>query len=119
MVYFKRSVVSVLAMLCWIEAVKHFGANPSILVLYGTPLISVLLASALAAEKLNKQCFIVSMLCYIILCTGLKTEIKTSLYGFTMACLASILWACYEIICKKQTKTEHYLAQVFYAFLQH
>ena len=90
-VYLQRCVISVLVMLCWIEVVKYFGANQSILVLYVTPLISVLLASLLSAEKLNIQCFIVSMSCYLVLDIALKTEMTTSLYGFSMAILSSIL----------------------------
>lgn len=116
MLYPLRSIISIAGMVTWIEAVKNFGASPSILVLYTTPIMVIVLASFTKYEKLNPQCLVLGLLCYAVVFIALKTEISVASYGFYMAATSSVLWSFYELICKKQTAKEHFMIQVFLTF---
>ncbi|WPX97733.1 DMT family transporter [Candidatus Fokinia crypta] len=114
--YILRSILSIAGMVTWIEAVKHFGSTQAILVNYLTPIITVSIASITKNEKLRVISFISGILCYIVIFFTLRTHIEVSVYGFTMAIISSFSWALYEVVCKKQATTEHFIVQVFYTF---
>ncbi|AWD32961.1 EamA-like transporter family protein [Candidatus Fokinia solitaria] len=116
MPYVLRSVLSIAGMVTWIEAVKHFGSAQAILVNYITPILTVSIASLTKNEKLRWISFIAGILCYAVIFFTLKTHIEVSVYGFVMAVISSFSWAFYEVVCKKQTTTEHFIVQVFYTF---
>lgn len=112
-----RALLSIIGMITWMEAVKHFGSNQAILVNYLTPIITLFLVSFSRDEKLKLNFLFFGICCYLIIYFTLKSSIAVASYGFLMAFSSSVCWAFYEMICKKQTLTENYLVQVFNTFL--
>ncbi|MBP9721884.1 MAG: DMT family transporter [Gammaproteobacteria bacterium] len=112
-----RAVLTIIAMLAWIEAVKAFGSTNAILVNYLSPLVTLTLASLFKAERINSNCIFLGLICYSIIAFTLRVEIAISSYGFIVAIISTILWSTYEVICKQQVHTEHYVVQAFYTFL--
>lgn len=112
--YPARAFISIIAMITWIEAVKNLGSHESILVNYLTPIFAILLAGLFKEEKMHKICLMAGFSCLIIIGIALNPKIEISPYGFGMALFSTLLWAGYEVICKKQTHHEHFLIQAFY-----
>ncbi len=112
-----RALVSIIAMITWIEAVKHLGSNESVLVNYLAPIITVIIASFTKDEPLKLLCIGSGIICYIIIFITLRTYIEFTNYGFSMALISACCYSIYEIIYKKQSIKEHFLIQVFYTFL--
>lgn len=111
-----RALFSIFGMFTWMEAVKHFGANESILVNYLTPIIAIFIASLLKDERLKLLCLGSGVVCYGVIFFTLQRQIELANYGFLMAVISAFCWASYEVICKKQSIKEHYIIQVFYTF---
>ncbi|CAL7961328.1 S-adenosylmethionine uptake transporter [Alphaproteobacteria bacterium] len=114
--YFVRAVISVVAMMSWIQALKYMGTNESALIGYTTPLFTILLASWFSEERVDYTSLAVAIICFFIIAFALQTELRLFTLGFIFAFISSIAWAFYNLICKKQTRTEHYLTQAFYTF---
>jgi drug/metabolite transporter (DMT)-like permease len=115
--YLLRAILSIAGMTTWIEALKNLGPNEATLISYLIPLFTVLLASVIGEEKLHPTPFILILACLIIIFLALKPEIINMDYGLAIALLSALTWASYDLVCKKQTYTEHYLTQAFYTFI--
>jgi len=114
--YFLRALTSIGAMVTWIEAVGHIGAGEAILMSYLTPILVICLASFCREEPFNRTCFLAAGACLGVMIWVLHPRLELELYGLSMGFLSVLLWALYELICKKQTKNEHFLVQVCYTF---
>lgn len=112
-----RAIVSIIAMVSWIEAVKHLGSNESVLVNYLAPIFTIIIASFTKDEKLKLVGIGSGIICYIIIFYTLKATIQFATYGFVMALISAFCYSAYEVICKKQSNKEHFLVQVFYTFM--
>lgn len=112
-----RAFISIGGMLCWMEAVKHIGSSEAILVNYATPVFAIFLASLMKEEKIHRICLLAGCFSFVIIGIILKPKIEFALYGIGMAFVSTILWASYEVVCKKQTHHEHFLIQGFYTFV--
>jgi drug/metabolite transporter (DMT)-like permease len=115
--YWVRALVSIGGMISWMEAVKDVGAGNAILVIYITPICSIFLAGLVREEKIRYACLLGGLVCYLVIVSTLSVKVEFSVYGFLMASVSSVMWATYEIICKKQTYNEHFFVQVFNTFL--
>ncbi|AIF80977.1 hypothetical protein I862_02070 [endosymbiont of Acanthamoeba sp. UWC8] len=116
--YILRALFSITGMVTWIEALKSIGSNEATLISYLIPLFTLALAAVFKEEKINKIVFLSITLCIVIILFTLKLEtLKFNLWGVSVALCSVVSWALYEIICKKQSYSEHYLSQAFYTFL--
>jgi len=114
--YFLRALLSIVAMVSWMEAVKNIGSSEAVLMSYLIPIFTIVLASLSKEEKLHHTCLISGIACFMMVAVALKPKIEFSVYGVSMAFLSVISWSSYEIICKKQTHHEHFFIQVFCTF---
>ncbi len=116
--YMFRALLSIAGMVTWIEALKNLGSNEATLISYLIPLFTLALASFLKEEKINKIVFLAIILCIVIIFFTLRLEaLKFNFWGVLIALCSAVSWALYEVICKKQSYSEHYLSQAFYTFL--
>ncbi len=117
--YWIRALLNIVGLLSWLESLKAIGINEGAAIGYTTPIFTMLLAVFFCKEKFNLWCLLAILLgfygSYIILHPNIH-DLSTSLGAF-LAVLSSFTWAVYDIICKKQTSTEHYLTQTFYTIL--
>lgn len=112
--YFARAMVNLMAIKAWIISLQHLGINEATAFSYTGPLWVFLMASSIG-EKFNIRIF--ALICANIL--GMLAIIAPnssaiSLQGAIYALCAMFLWSIYEVICKKQTSTQHYALQSFY-----
>jgi len=112
-----RALLSIVAMVSWIEALKTFGVTESMLVEYLVPIIAVIFASFAKEEKLRWACVFAGITCYGVISVTLKSAIAVTNHGFMAALLATFCWAGYNLICKKQSYKEHFVVQIFCAFV--
>ena len=112
-----RAIFNCSAITSWILALKNLGANEATAVCYTIPIFTSILACFFCKEKLDYRC--VLGICFGVIGTLiiLKPSFSVNHVGALYAIISAFSWACYDIVCKKQTKTEHYLRQVFYNFL--
>lgn len=112
-----RAILSIAAMICWIEAIKYFGSVNSILVNYLSPIITVSIAALFNTEKIKLNYVFLGFICYLVIAYSLRAELEISYSGFIFALLSTILWSSCEVICKRQASSEHFIIQAFYTFL--
>ncbi len=114
--YWVRAILNIVGILSWLEALKAIGVNDGAAIGYTTPIFTMLLAVFFCKEKFNLWCLLSILLgfygSYIILSPSIH-DLSSSLGAF-LAVLSALTWAVYDILCKKQTSTEHYLTQAFY-----
>ncbi|AEI89506.1 DMT family transporter [Candidatus Midichloria mitochondrii] len=100
----------------WVSALRHIGANEATAISYTIPIFTSILAWFYCGEKLNGKCLIGVFSGIIGTLIVLRPSFDVNALGILYAAFSACMWACYDIICKKQTKTEHYLKQVFLTF---
>lgn len=116
--YCLRAIFNVIGMITWIEALNNLNLNQATAISYIIPIFTTILAIIFCNEEFNLKCFtaitasIIGM--YIIIA---PSNVGLFSYGTTIAILSSLIWACHDIVCKKQASTEHYLTQGFYLFV--
>ena len=116
--YFLRALFNFVGIFSWIKAMRIMGANEATAISYMIPIFTTIMAMIFCGEKLNKKCMIAVCISFFGVYIILDPQKDNfTLYGAIMALLCSFMWACYDIVCKKQTITEHCLAQTFYTFV--
>ncbi|WP_039457112.1 DMT family transporter [Candidatus Jidaibacter acanthamoebae] len=116
--YILRALFSIIGMVAWIESLKSLGANEATLIAYLNPLFTLVLASLLGEEKLKQTALLAVVLCILIVIYTLKIEAdKFNMWGIFIGFCSALAWSFYEIICKKQSYSEHFLTQAFYTLL--
>ena len=105
-----------LGFLTWFKALQLIGINEATAISYMIPILTLLLSTLFTEEKLNILCLVGVLISffgmYVIILPNLS-EVMTSI-GSIFALFSAVMWALYDIVCKLQTKTEHYLVQTFY-----
>ena len=112
-----RAIFNCGAIITWILALKNLGANEATAICYTIPIFTSILAWIFCQEKLDYRCVIGISLGIVGALIVLNPSFNINPIGAVYAIISAFLWACYDVICKKQTKTENYLRQVFYNFL--
>ncbi len=114
--YFLRAFITVVAMNAWAYSAKKLGASEQTLISYTIPLSTMIIAALIGMEKMVTACLIAVVACIIILLVNF--QIRTDLRGFDVAVgfFAAICYGFYDIVCKKQSSSEHFLTQAFYVF---
>lgn len=112
-----RAIFSLVATLCWLEAIKMMGSTKTMLATYLGPILVIAIASIMGIERIQKKCLFMSFLCYLIIIFALNIDSGINNNGLLLAIISAVFWALYEITCKQQAPTEHYLIQVFYTML--
>ena len=114
--YVVRSIFNVLGFLTWFKALQLIGINEATAISYMIPILTLLLSTLFTEERLNILCLVGVLISffgmYVIILPNLS-EVMTSI-GSIFALFSAVMWALYDIVCKLQTKTEHYLVQTFY-----
>jgi drug/metabolite transporter (DMT)-like permease len=116
--YVARAVISLIAMQLWIIAIQSLGINEATALSYTGPFWVFLAARYIIGEAFSWS----SLIAIIVNMLGVLLILQPGLENITWqgvgASLGSILlWVIYEIICKKQTTTEHYMLQSFYVLI--
>jgi drug/metabolite transporter (DMT)-like permease len=118
LLYLLRSFIHFAALFCWIYALKELGVNEAIALSYTTPIWKMLLASSLLQEKWSKKNIFIILINSLGVLIILQPKLNDiTMLGLAAGFLSKILWSIYDIICKKQTVTEHYITQSFYSHL--
>ncbi|MDJ1257560.1 MAG: DMT family transporter [Candidatus Midichloria sp.] len=112
-----RALFNCGGIISWVSALRHIGANEATAISYTIPIFTSILAWLYCGEKLNGKCLIGVFFGIIGTLIVLRPSFDVNALGILYAAFSACMWACYDIICKKQTKTEHYLKQVFFNFL--
>lgn len=116
--YILRTLFNILGIFSWVKAMQMIGTNEASAISYIIPILTTLLAVIFCNEKLNKKCLIAIFISLIGVYITLEINSDNFLfYGSVVAIFSSFMWASYDIVCKKQSKNEHYLTQTFYTFL--
>lgn len=115
LLYLGRALSNLFAMFLWIEALGKLGINEATALGYTGPLWVFLMARYIIGEKFKSHILIliaVNMLGMLII---LEPKFANMPWEGIAGALGSILlWAIYEVICKKQTLNQHYILQSFY-----
>jgi drug/metabolite transporter (DMT)-like permease len=115
--YALRAIFNCVGMASWIYAMREIGANEATAISYITPIFATLLSIILCGEKLNTKCILTTVVSMIGMYIIIQPNLAVNLIGISAALFSSLTLACYDIVCKKQTISEHYLKQAFYNFL--
>ncbi|KIE05974.1 Uncharacterized protein NF27_CG01540 [Candidatus Jidaibacter acanthamoeba] len=116
--YILRAVLNFVALVLWVKALHLLGLNEASAISYMVPIWTTLLATIFCGEKLNLKCagaILVSLIGMFIILKPNIYEFKVE--GLIIAFASTLMWAGYDITCKKQTTTEHYMLQTFYTFM--
>lgn len=116
--YATRSVISFVAMVIWIKAIKSVGVTEATAISYTGPFWLFIAAKFIVGEALN----IKSLLAIFINMIGVFIILHPSfghisIPGIAASLVSILLWVLYETICKKQTTDQHYMVQSFYVYL--
>jgi drug/metabolite transporter (DMT)-like permease len=113
--YMWRAIVNLAAMFTWIEALKHIPISEATALAYIGPVWTLLIAQLLFAERFNWTCVCIVILNFIgVLAILQPSWVDTNWLGVGIALLCTGLWAWHEVICKKQSASEHYVLQALY-----
>lgn len=115
LLYLGRAVSNLFAMFLWINALGKLGINEATALGYTGPLWVFLMARYIIGEKFNSSILaliFINMLGMVIILEPKFADMPWE--GVVGAMSSILLWSIYEIICKKQTVTQHYILQSFY-----
>jgi drug/metabolite transporter (DMT)-like permease len=116
--YFFRSLANYIAFYVWIEALTYVGINEATAIGYLSPLWTFLMARIALGEQLDRFTIIIVILNFIGVVVVLEPKLGSiTTYGLVTVIFSTILWSVYDIICKRQTATEHHLVQTLYTFI--
>lgn len=115
LLYLGRATTNLIAMYLWLFAIKNLGMNEATAITYTGPLWVCLMAGIFLKEKLGKIIFALLAINSIGMLIILHPKLaNVHWYGAAAALGAILLWSLYEIMCKIQTTTQHYMLQTFY-----
>jgi len=112
-----RAIFNCVGIVTWVIALRQIGANDTTAICYTTPIFTSIIAWYYCKEKFNTYCVAGLVIGMIGVSIVLHPSFNNSMSGTFSALVSSLMWACYDIVCKKQTETENFLRQVFYNFL--
>ncbi|WHQ46665.1 MAG: DMT family transporter [Candidatus Midichloria sp.] len=112
-----RALLNCGGIMSWVLALRYVGANEATAISYTIPIFTSILAWFYCEERLNGKCIIGIFFGIIGTLIVLQPSFNVTTLGVLYAAFSACMWACYDVICKKQTTTEHYLKQVFFNFL--
>lgn len=115
--YIWRALVNLAAMLAWVQALQYIPMSEATALAYIGPVWSLLVAQLFFAERLNWTCVCVVILNFLGVLAILQPNWQEiNWLGVSIALLCTALWAWHEVICKKQSASEHYVLQALYNF---
>ena len=118
LIYLSRASIQFIALYVFITAMNKIGINEITALGYTTPIWILIIAHFLYNEKLSGRSILITTISFCGILIILKPQLANQQITATcLALLSSLLWAIYEMICKKQTTSEHYLQQAFYVLL--
>lgn len=116
--YLFRSLFNIAGMVSWIEALNRISANDATAVSYMTPIITSLLAVVFCGERFNYKCAFAILIgfvgAYIVIVPDSYNMVSQ---GGMIAFISSCMWACHDIVCRKQTVSQDKYSQTFITFL--
>lgn len=116
--YLWRAIVNLAAMLAWAQTLQHIPISEATALAYIGPVWILLAAQLIFGERFSWACVCVVIFNFIGVLVILQPNWdKTNWLGVSIALLCTVLWAWYEIICKKQAASEHYVLQALYNFI--
>lgn len=116
--YIGRAVISFITSVSWVYAIGNLGFSEATALGYTTTFWLTLMVPAFCGEKIRKSSLIVLLSNTIGILLILNFDVtKLTWNGLGVALFTTFLWASYDIMCKKQTKSEHYLLQAFFVYL--
>lgn len=115
LLYVGRAVTNLMAMVLWLFALTKLGINEATALGYTGPLWVFLMAQYIIGEKFNSRILTLIAVNMVGMLIILQPKYMNLPWEGVLAALGSImLWAVYEVICKKQTYNQHYMLQSFY-----
>jgi drug/metabolite transporter (DMT)-like permease len=112
--YLARAILNLTALTLWLHSIKNIGINESTAIIYCGPLWLTIFAIIFLKEKMNLYLSIIFTINIFGLFIAIEPKFSlVSLSSMFSAFGAIIMWSLYELICKIQTKTQHYLQQTF------
>ena len=115
LLYLGRAVTNLIAMYLWLFAIKNLGMNEATAITYTGPLWVCLMAGIFLKEKFGKIIFALLAINSIGMLIILHPKLANiHWYGAAAALGAILLWSLYEVMCKIQTTSQHYMLQSFY-----
>ncbi|MGB4191987.1 MAG: DMT family transporter [Rickettsiales bacterium] len=115
LLYVGRALSNMIAMAMWMFSLSKLGVNEATALGYTGPLWVFLMARYIIGEKFRT--YILALIAINMIGMYIILEPKFSdlpLEGIAGALGSILLWAIYEVICKKQTANQHYMLQSFY-----
>lgn len=113
--YLIRAIITLVSLILWIKAMQNLGINEAMVLGYITPIWLLIIAILSCKEKLNIRSTIIILLNTIGVVIAFQPKFHSITFsGLVAAICTTILWAAYDVICKKQTETEHTILQAFY-----
>jgi len=115
LLYLARAVVNFVAVSLWIYALQTLGINEATALGYTGPFWVFIMAQYFIGERFSAK--ILALLFVNI--AGVIIIVHPKImnmhwHGMAAALCSILLWSLYEVICKKQTATQHYMLQTFY-----
>lgn len=117
LLYFIRALIIFATMVIWVEVVKLIGINDAMAISYVTPVWLIISAIFYYKEKFSLHSFFALVLNSIAVFLVVQPQLEAlSIVGLLIAIVPTFFWAIHDVICKKQTCSQHYLVQAFYVF---
>lgn len=114
--YVYRALFAFIGYTAWFAALKAITLNEATIISYMIPIFTLLLAALFCGERVHKLCFIAVVISFCGMYIVISPEFNSTMnvHGSILAIISSVMWASYDIVCKKQTQTEHYIVQTIY-----
>lgn len=113
--YVYRAAFDVLGLYFWFESLKGIGIVEATAISYMTPIFTILLSVPFLGEMLNVSYIAAVLISFVGVYIAIHPNFNhLDIGGSIFAILSSVMWASSGILCKKQTRTEHYMLQTFY-----
>lgn len=113
--YLLRAITNLIAMYLWIFSLQHIAINEATALGYTGPLWVFLMAKYILKEKDKKGTIFLILVNLIGVFIILQPHYDNiNIIGVASSIGAILLWSVYEVICRKQTSSQHYMLQTFY-----
>ncbi|MDZ5762169.1 EamA family transporter [Candidatus Cyrtobacter comes] len=116
LLYLFRAFANALGITTWIYAISKIGINEASAISYITPIITTILGILICKERLNYKYIIATLTGFIGVYISLKPSFNIGFVGAASIIISCFSWAFHDIICKKQSGTEHSIVQAFHSF---
>ena len=115
--YFGRGSTNAAAMTLSLFALSNLGINEATALGYTGPLWVFIMAKYFIGEKFSIRILILVATNMLGMFIILRPKLLNMPWeGIVAALGATLLWSIYEVICKKQSDSQHYMLQAFYFF---